>query len=178
LNLEFDRTETPLGTIMVVVARATLCALDFGDCEGRQLHHLRRRFGDVDMVLAKDPGGTCKRINAYFRGELDAFEGVEVESRGTPFQELVWRALRAIAPGETVSYGELAARIGRPTAARAVGLANRLNPVALVIPCHRVIGANGGLTGYAGGLDRKRWLLEHEGALAADPLFPSLRQRS
>jgi methylated-DNA-[protein]-cysteine S-methyltransferase len=169
MDLRFDRVETPLGTIVVVVNGAALCALDFGDCEARMRRLLGRRFGDFEMSSAQNPAGIGTRIDAYFCGELDAFEDVEVEPRGTPFQELVWRALRAIAPGETAGYGELAARIGRPTAARAVGLANRLNPVALVIPCHRVIGANGELTGYAGGLDRKRWLLEHERALPADP---------
>jgi methylated-DNA-[protein]-cysteine S-methyltransferase len=104
-------------------------------------------------------------VRAYFEGELQALEDVRVESGATDFQRRVWSALREIPPGRTVSYAELARRIGSPTAVRAVAAANARNPVAIVIPCHRVIGADGGLTGYGGGLDRKRWLLEHEGAL-------------
>ena len=87
--------------------------------------------------------------------------------RGTPFQRAVWAALRRIPAGETLSYGQLAAQIGKPKAVRAVGLANGSNPVGVVVPCHRVIGADGSLTGYGGGLPRKLWLLEHEGARLA-----------
>lgn len=101
------------------------------------------------------------QLQAYFAGELRDFE-LPLAARGTPFQQGVWRALRAIPYGETISYGELARRIGQPAAARAVGLANGRNPIAIVVPCHRVIGANGSLTGYGGGLARKRWLLAHE----------------
>ena len=89
---------------------------------------------------------------------------VTVRMRGTDFQRATWDQLCGIPYGETISYGELAARMGRPSASRAVGLANGRNPIAIVVPCHRVIGANGTLTGYGGGLDRKRWLLEHEAA--------------
>ena len=103
-------------------------------------------------------------MQAYFAGELDAIENLPVETGGTAFQRQVWAALRQIPRGQTESYGELAARIGRPRAVRAVGLANGANPVGIVVPCHRVIGANGTMTGYGGGVDRKRWLLEHEGA--------------
>jgi methylated-DNA-[protein]-cysteine S-methyltransferase len=101
------------------------------------------------------------QLQAYFAGELRAFE-LPLAAQGTPFQQEVWRALCDIPYGETISYGELARRIGQPTAARAVGLANGQNPIAVVVPCHRVIGANGALTGYGGGLARKRWLLAHE----------------
>jgi methylated-DNA-[protein]-cysteine S-methyltransferase len=98
----------------------------------------------------------------YFAGDLTAIEKLRVETGGTHFQHEVWRALRDIACGTTISYAQLAERIGRPNAVRAVGLANGSNPVGIVVPCHRVIGANGSLTGYGGGIERKRWLLEHE----------------
>ena len=96
--------------------------------------------------------------------------------RGTPFQKTVWRALREIPCGQAISYSELARRIGRPAAVRAVGLANGLNPISVIVPCHRVIGANGTLTGYGGGLERKRWLLSHEGAWGNGELFSEARE--
>lgn len=101
------------------------------------------------------------QLQAYFAGTLREFK-LPLAAAGTPFQQRVWRALCEIPYGETISYGELARRIGRPGAARAVGLANGRNPISIVVPCHRVIGANGSLTGYGGGLERKRWLLAHE----------------
>jgi methylated-DNA-[protein]-cysteine S-methyltransferase len=100
----------------------------------------------------------------YFAGDLGAIDKLPVKTAGTPFQRAVWNALREIPRGATESYGQLAERIGRPTAVRAVGLANGSNPIGIVVPCHRVIGANGSLTGYGGGMERKRWLLDHEGA--------------
>ena len=116
------------------------------------------------MEQCPDPGGVSSALKAYFDGELTAIDGLAVCADGTPFQQTVWRALRDIPCGQTISYSTLARRIGRPTAVRAVGLANGSNPVGIVVPCHRVIGANGTLTGYGGGLDRKRWLLAHERA--------------
>ena len=104
-----------------------------------------------------------RAVEAYFAGDVRALDGVAVKTGGTAFQRTVWAALRAIPPGETRSYGQLAAAIGSPKAVRAAGLANGQNPVAVIVPCHRVIGSNGTLTGYAGGLERKRWLLKHEG---------------
>jgi methylated-DNA-[protein]-cysteine S-methyltransferase len=107
-------------------------------------------------------------MRAYFKGDIGAIDRLPVdESAGTPFQRSVWRALRKIKSGKTISYAELARRIGKPKAVRAAGLANGQNPISIVVPCHRVIGSNGTLTGYGGGLPRKKWLLEHEGALAA-----------
>jgi methylated-DNA-[protein]-cysteine S-methyltransferase len=111
-----------------------------------------------DETALKQPRA---QLQAYFAGELRDFE-LPLAAEGTPFQQRVWRALCDIPYGETISYGELARRIGQPSAARAVGLANGQNPIAIVVPCHRVIGANGSLTGYGGGLERKRWLLAHE----------------
>lgn len=107
-------------------------------------------------------------LKAYFAGELAAIEGIRVATGGTDFQRSVWMALRKIPLGETISYGALASRLKCPRSARAVGLANGANPVGIVVPCHRVIGADGSLTGYGGGLQRKRWLLEHEGAQLTD----------
>jgi methylated-DNA-[protein]-cysteine S-methyltransferase len=106
-----------------------------------------------------------RALEAYFAGDLTAIDTLSVKTAGTSFQQTVWKALRAISPGTTLSYGELARRLGRPNSARAVGLANGSNPVAIVVPCHRLIGADASLTGYGGGIGRKRWLLAHESAL-------------
>jgi methylated-DNA-[protein]-cysteine S-methyltransferase len=107
----------------------------------------------------------------YFTGEIGVLDTIPVELNGTPFQKNVWQALRRIPGGSTISYAELAKRIGEPSAVRAVGAANGANPVAVIVPCHRVIGSDGRLTGYGGGLDRKQWLLEHEGVVTPT-LFP------
>jgi methylated-DNA-[protein]-cysteine S-methyltransferase len=103
----------------------------------------------------------AEQLDAYFAGELSTFD-LEMNLLGTPFQQRVWSQLCDIPYGETISYGELARRVGNANASRAVGLANGRNPIALIVPCHRVIGANGSLTGYGGGLERKTWLLDHE----------------
>jgi methylated-DNA-[protein]-cysteine S-methyltransferase len=108
-------------------------------------------------------------VHAYFAGDLSAIERLAVVTGGTDFQREVWAALRRIPAGRTLSYGALATQLGRPKAVRAVGLANGANPIGIVVPCHRVIGADGSLTGYGGGLERKRWLLAHEGAEAVKP---------
>jgi len=115
-------------------------------------------WGRRDQALFRD---ACRQLKAYFAGELRTFD-LPLRAVGTPFQQLVWRTLPDISWGTTVSYGELSRRIGRPTASRAVGAANGKNPISIVVPCHRVIGANGTLTGYGGGLDNKAWLLRHE----------------
>ena len=118
------------------------------------------------LVEGRAPEGVRAAVEAYFTGDVRALDAVPVKTAGTDFQKAVWAALRAIPAGETRSYGQLAAAIGSPKAVRAAGLANGQNPVAVIVPCHRVIGANGTLTGYAGGLERKRWLLAHEGVAA------------
>ena len=110
-----------------------------------------------------------EQLDAYFAGELEAFD-LDLDPRGTPFQQRVWAELTRIPFGETISYSELAHRLGDPKLVRAVGLANGRNPISIVIPCHRVIGANGSLVGYGGGLDRKRWLLQHEAVTAGRQL--------
>ncbi|HEY3666253.1 MAG TPA: methylated-DNA--[protein]-cysteine S-methyltransferase, partial [Polyangiaceae bacterium] len=140
-------------------------ALDWLDHDERMQRLLGRYYGNVSMRLreTKQESATKRAVLAYFGGQLDAITNLEVASPGSEFQNEVWRALRRIPRGQTQSYGALAKQIGRPAAVRAVGLANGSNPIAVIVPCHRVIGANASLTGYGGGLDRKRWLLAHEG---------------
>ena len=145
-----------------------------GKANYASLYSPRMRKPSVDIFVFKwalrtsrssrldDPNGLTTAISNYFEGNLSAIDTLPVETGGTPFQQEVWRALRTIPCGTTTSYGKLAENIGRPTAVRAVGLANGANPVSVVVPCHRVIGANGSLTGYGGGIERKRWLLDHE----------------
>jgi methylated-DNA-[protein]-cysteine S-methyltransferase len=117
----------------------------------------------VELAPARNPHGLTARLAAYFAGNLHTIDTIPTRTAGTLFQQSVWRALRDIPCGTTISYSELARRIGRPEAIRAVGTANGANPIGVVVPCHRVIGANGTLTGYGGGIERKRWLLAHEG---------------
>ena len=151
-------------TVRSEIGSIVICALDFGDCEERMKTLLSRRFGS--FVLHRDNHlGVGGRIEAYLAGDLRTLDEIKVNPGGTEFQQTVWSALREIPAGTTRTYGQLAAVIGRPSAPRAVGLANGQNPLSIVIPCHRLIGSNGALTGYGGGLDRKRWLLRHEGAL-------------
>jgi len=125
---------------------------------------LDRHYAPARVALspARNPHGLTEAIARYFAGGLDAIDDLPVKTAGTDFQRKVWRALRDIPCGTTISYGELARRIGQPHAVRAVGTANGANPIGVVVPCHRVIGANGSLTGYGGGMERKRWLLDHE----------------
>lgn len=163
--LLLDRMETELGEIFVVSDGNSLLAVDFNGYEDRMHALLARRGKRADFEERDDPQGFSSALRAYFDGRHDALDDLPVDPGGTAFQRAVWAALREIPVGTTRSYRELAARLGRPGARRAVGAANGLNPVAIVVPCHRVIGADGSLTGYAGGLQRKRWLLVHEGAL-------------
>jgi methylated-DNA-[protein]-cysteine S-methyltransferase len=164
-----DSFESPLGPVSLASDGRALRALEFlerGALEAR----LRARLGaGATLRDEADPQGFTSRARAYFAGELDALCDVPVDGGGSPFQQRVWDALRQIAPGETATYSALAARLGLAHAARAVGHANARNPVAIAVPCHRVVGADGTLTGYAGGLERKRWLLAHESARL--PLF-------
>jgi methylated-DNA-[protein]-cysteine S-methyltransferase len=138
--------------------------VDWSDHEARALRLLDIHYGKGGHTVTKqrDPFGLTTRLAAYFAGDIHAIDDIPTATAGTAFQREVWRALRAIPASNTISYGQLAARIGRPRAVRAVGLANGANPVGVVVPCHRVIGANGSLTGYGGGLHRKEWLLAHE----------------
>lgn len=164
-NFSLDRFDTPIGPMLIVCDDAQrVRALEWEDHAPRLKKLLRRYYGADAAVLpeAKRAAPVRRALQAYFAGDLDAVAAVTVATNGTDFQRLVWDALRRIPAGETVSYGALAARIGRPTASRAVGLANGANPIPIVVPCHRVIGADASLTGFGSGLPRKRWLLEHE----------------
>ena len=165
LRLLADRMATPIGDLAVVADPAGgLRAVEWADQEARLQRHLRLQAGAASFALAPavDPFGHCAALRAYFAGDLRAIEALPVADIGTPFQRAVWRSLRAIPPGTMLSYGALAARLGRPAAARAVGAANGANPVSVVVPCHRLVGTDGSLTGYGGGGERKRWLLAHE----------------
>jgi methylated-DNA-[protein]-cysteine S-methyltransferase len=159
-----DRIATPVGTVLLVTdGEGAVRALDFDDYEPRMLRLLARHYGPVVLSPGASPAPVRAAIAAYFARDRQALDGIVVRTGGTEFQRQVWAALRTIPAGETRSYGQLAAAIDRPKAVRAVGLANGSNPVGIIVPCHRVIGANGTLTGYAGGLARKTWLLAHEG---------------
>ncbi|MHB8384552.1 MAG: methylated-DNA--[protein]-cysteine S-methyltransferase [Candidatus Binataceae bacterium] len=167
LRFHLERVTSVLGAILMVTDdQERIRMLDFEDDKERMNHLLRIHYGLVDVLQidGRSPSSPRRSLEAYFSGEITAIDKLGVETAGTPFQREVWAALRMIPAGMTISYGELAAGIGRPKAVRAVGLANGSNPVAIVVPCHRVIGTDGSLTGYGGGLERKRWLLAHEGA--------------
>lgn len=162
-ELWLDRVESPLGPLLVVTdAKGVVHALDFADFEPRMRRLMRLRHGASDLSEGGATGPVRAALAAYFAGDATALDPVALETGGTEFQQAVWQALRAIPHGQTRTYGQLAEAIGRPTAVRAVGLANGANAIALIVPCHRVIGRDGTLTGYAGGLERKQWLLELE----------------
>jgi methylated-DNA-[protein]-cysteine S-methyltransferase len=164
-ELLMDRIESPIGTIVILVDDGKMCALDFAGYEERMMKLLKRRYHEFELKKIDDPFGFSTRVKNYLAGDFASLNAIPVSTGGTPFQQQVWTALREIRAGETYTYSQLAAKIGKPKATRAVGMTNSLNPIAIVLPCHRVVGANASLTGYAGGLDRKHWLLEHEGAL-------------
>jgi methylated-DNA-[protein]-cysteine S-methyltransferase len=160
-----ERIETRTGVMLVVSdADERLRALGWSDVEERLQRQLAARYGS-GLQLRSGPTSALIRdaLHGYLEGKLDAIDAIPVETGGTAFQCAVWSELRSIPAGTTLSYSELASRIGRPKAVRAVGHANGANPICVVVPCHRLIGSNGSLTGYGGGLPRKRWLLNHEG---------------
>ncbi len=166
-----ERMETPLGQMLLVSdEQQRLRALDWFDYEDRMLELMRQQYKGTSIQLRETGlnSPAAQAMRAYFDGDVTAPDTLEIATGGTDFQRDVWAALRAIPAGQTISYLELATRIGRPKAVRAVGLANGANPISVVVPCHRVIGSNRRLTGYGGGLHRKRWLLEHEKALPAE----------
>jgi methylated-DNA-[protein]-cysteine S-methyltransferase len=165
-----ERLITPTGRMLIATdAEHVLRALDWEDHEQRMMRLLRQHYGANGRLREVIRGSVAKRLlQAYFQGDMNAIAKLPTATNGTDFQRAVWEALRGIPVGHTISYGALAVRISRPSAARAVGLANGANPIVIVIPCHRVIGANAALTGYGGGLDRKRWLLRHESAATDD----------
>jgi methylated-DNA-[protein]-cysteine S-methyltransferase len=177
-NFFLEHLETPTGSMRVVTDEGGhLRALDWEDHASRMRELIHRYYGaETQLHDAPRRSKAARALADYFAGDLDAIADLPTAANGTAFQLSVWAALRQIPVGQTVSYGELAARIGRPKAVRAVGLANGANPIAVVVPCHRVIGADASLTGYGGGLDRKRWLLAHE--CAGQPLFGKSRREA
>ena len=170
LLLTQDRILTPLGQAYVLTDKqGRVRALDWEDCEDRLHRLLRRQYGEaIDIAEGMRLSKASLLIGKYFDGDLNAIDKIAVEPNGTPFQKRVWAALRKIPAGSAINYATLAKRIRHPQSVRAVGTANAANPICLVVPCHRLIGADGSLTGYSGGLHRKKYLLEHEGFLTAD----------
>jgi methylated-DNA-[protein]-cysteine S-methyltransferase len=163
-----EQFATPTGTMLLVTDDEECArALDWEDYTTRMHQLLRLHYGAVRLEPRDAASGIRRAVEAYYDGALTAVGSLPVKTAGTEFQRAVWAALRMIRTGETTTYGRLAAGLGRPKAMRAVGMANGANPVSIIVPCHRVIGANASLTGYGGGLERKRWLLQHESATSA-----------
>jgi methylated-DNA-[protein]-cysteine S-methyltransferase len=161
-----DRLQTPIGVALLVTdANGVLRALDWEEYAPRMKDLLRLQYGAVVLKDARSPGDIKTALSGYFKGDLGQLNAIKWRVAGTPFQRKVWTALPKIPAGETMSYGALAAKLGAPNAMRAVGHANGSNPISVVVPCHRLIGANGSLVKYGGGLERKRWLLKHEGVV-------------
>lgn len=156
---------TPVGDMVLVAHDGVLLLLEFADASDRVGREMRARFGDIDLQAASNPFGLSDCIRDYFAGDLSAIDNILTDGGGTAFERKVWAELRRIPCGTTVSYGDIARKLGDINLSRAVGTANGRNPIAIVVPCHRVIGADGSMTGYGGGLKRKEWLLRHEGAL-------------
>lgn len=162
-TLMLDRIDTPVGQVLLVTdVDGAVRALDFHDFEPRMMRLLARHCGAFDLLEGPARSSIRNAVLTYFSGDAKALDQVRTRTAGTTFQRAVWSALRAIPPGQTRTYAQIAQAVGSPRAVRATGMANGQNPIALIVPCHRVIGANGSLTGYAGGVERKRWLLAHE----------------
>ena len=163
-TFNLDRLRTPIGTALLVTdVDGVLRALDWEEYEPRMKALLRLQYGAVILKDARAPKDLRAALTGYFKGDLDRLKSIKWRIAGTPFQHKVWTALPKIPAGTTMSYGALAAKLNVPRAVRAVGHANGSNPISVVVPCHRLIGANGSLIKYGGGLERKRWLLRHEG---------------
>jgi methylated-DNA-[protein]-cysteine S-methyltransferase len=171
---------TPLGDMLALASDEGLCALEFTTVKGRARGEerltrldarLARWFPPHDVVDRQTPiiARTRGWLEAYFAGTSADIGDLPLDMRGAPFERRVWRALTEIQPGQTTSYGAIATALGSSGASRAVGAANGANPVAIIVPCHRVIGSSGSLTGYGGGLDRKTWLIDHERRWRTDP---------
>ena len=160
-----ERIETPIGPMVLVAKDGVILLLEFEDASNRVLRQMKARFGDVELQPASNPFGISDTLKAYFAGEIHALGNLLTDGGGTEFERSVWAELKRIPVGTTVSYGTIARKLGDVQHSRAVGTANGKNPIAIVVPCHRVIGADGSMTGYGGGIARKEWLLRHEGAL-------------
>lgn len=164
-----DEFASPVGPLTMAERSGRVCLVHFG-ADGADVDACLERWYAGDARVRAPIDSIRVVLQKYFAGACRALDDVAVELNGTPFQRKVWEALRDIPAGSTLSYADLARRIGAPRAVRAVGAANGANPIAVIVPCHRVIGADGTLTGYGGGLERKQWLLAHEGVLPRLPL--------
>lgn len=165
MKLFQHKIASPLGAILLITdEQGRVRALDFDDHPAHLKRLLQEHYGDYDLAEAQQKSDVEPKLQRYFSGELHALDSVTVAADGSAFRQQVWAALRKIPPGQVVSYGELASRLGKPKAAREVGGANAANPIAIIVPCHRVVAWDGNLRGFAWGLERKRWLLAHEGA--------------
>ena len=165
MNFLTDRIETPIGDMILVARDGVLLLLEFEDAMPRIERQMKARFTDFEMQLSKNPFGLTDIMRDYFGGNIYAIDNILTDGGGTAFEKQVWSELRKIPTGTTVSYGHIARKLGDINLSRAVGTANGRNPISIVVPCYRVIGADGSMTGYGGGIARKEWLLRHEGAL-------------
>jgi methylated-DNA-[protein]-cysteine S-methyltransferase len=171
LRFTKDLIDSPTGEMMIVTDDSgALRALEWTDLATRMETLFARQYRGqkIELSHGSAPASVREALRAYFAGELRTLDNLLTVAGGTDFQRRVWAALRTIPVGQTRSYLDIAVAIGNPKAVRAIGLANGANPIGIVVPCHRVIGVNGSMTGYGGGLARKEWLLKHEGALARD----------
>jgi methylated-DNA-[protein]-cysteine S-methyltransferase len=167
MRFQLERWASPISPLLLVTdADGFLYALEFAENEARMRRLLDRYYGGYTLEEGAAPVSLKQALTAYFDGNIDALADIQTATAGTPFQRQVWKALRAIPAGTTISYGQLAKNLGRAGSSRAVGAANGANPIPIVVPCHRVIGADGSLTGFGSGLPRKKWLLDHEARFA------------
>ncbi len=162
MQLFVERIKTPIGALLITHDGKALANVAFADREDRRAKELARDFPDAEVKRAMKPTNFAAALMRYFDGDIRAIDKLPVIAFGTEFQKQCWTALRDVRPGITRTYGDHARAIGRPSASRAVGAANGFNPISIVVPCHRLIGANGSLVHYGGGIERKRWLIEHE----------------
>jgi methylated-DNA-[protein]-cysteine S-methyltransferase len=161
--LHLDRVQTPIGELLLVAdGQGALRMLEFSDKPQRWRREFKRQFDGQEFKETRNPSGLSALLKRYFTGDLAALDAIKTDAQGTDFQRACWKNLRKIPAGTTTTYAALAKKLGKPAAMRAVGLANGANPIAVVVPCHRVVGSDGSLTGYGGGLERKQWLLDHE----------------
>jgi methylated-DNA-[protein]-cysteine S-methyltransferase len=167
-SLYLETVASPIGDLLLATIDEAVCLLEFGEGRAALQRYLPRYFPGHRQLRRRGPAQVRDALKRYFAGEPAAVDGLAVAARGTPFQMRVWQQLRRIPPGRTASYSDIAQAIGRPSAVRAVGLANGRNPVSIIVPCHRIIGRDGSLTGYGGGLAIKAWLLRHEGVPVAE----------
>ena len=175
MKMLLSQMDSPLGAMLLVTdAQQVVRALDFADHKARLHRGLREHYGEVELTEMPAPAEIADALVCYFAGELEALNALQTQTSGSELQRRVWAALRRIPAGATTTYGKLAKELGfdDPRAAIDIGAANGANPIAIIVPCHRVIASNGDLKGYAWGLHRKRWLLEHEKAIAAKEKEP------